>query len=145
MRLQYRPRWIWAQLPLWKDTLAAIQSVLTILAFFAAVWWFTMQGYTQPTVQVEHKIQQKLILGPANTSLVWIEIKVTNSGKVPVDLETGCVQMTVDPNSVVDPTVEATRKRPVKYDFSKEKSCPSTDNSEHVITSDKTDSILVYS
>jgi hypothetical protein len=145
LKLHHLPRWIWTQLPLYKDTLAALQSALTILAFVAAVWWFAMQGYTQPTVQVDHKVQQRPMLNSGNTSLIWIEIRVTNSGKVPVDLETGCVQLTVDLSDVIDPAIGAVRKQPVKYDLSNGGTCPTTDIFEHVIASDKSDTVLVYS
>lgn len=104
-----------------------------------------MQGYTQPTVQIEHKLQPAPILKSDNTSMVWIEIKVTNTGKVPVDLQTGCVEMTVDPNTATAPEVEAARKQPVKYDFSSGENCPATRSFEHVISSEKSDAVLIYS
>lgn len=131
------------QLALKKDALASIQSAFTILAFITGFWWFVMQSYTKPIVRIEHKVIRQV--SSAKDTMVWVEISVTNVGKVPVDLETGCVLMTVQQQDSLASDVNAAFLQPVKYDLHQGESCPSGDKFVHVIDSDAIDGVLLYS
>ena len=72
-----------------KEKLDIIQAMLTIVAILAAGWWFVKQGFAKPEVRLEHRVTQRRSVDDKGVWLIGIEVRVTNVGKVPVDLKDG--------------------------------------------------------
>jgi hypothetical protein len=77
-----------------KEWLDIVQSFLTILAIFAAGWWFVMQGFTRPEVKLENLVTQRRSVTDKGYWLIAIEVKATNVGKIPVTLNDGGLLVT---------------------------------------------------
>ena len=72
-----------------KEILDIIRAVLTIAAILAAGWWFVKQGFAKPEIKLEHTVTQRRSADDKGAWLIGIEVRVTNVGKVPVDLKDG--------------------------------------------------------
>lgn len=76
-----------------KDTLAALQSMVTIGAILAAGWWFLANRQNRPRVRIEHSVSQRPDRGEPGNVFIGVEVKVTNIGNVHVDLEGGEIEI----------------------------------------------------
>jgi hypothetical protein len=91
------------RLDTFKKWIEIIQAALTILAFFAAFWWFYKQESTSPQVKLEQTVTQRPLDGSSNTILITIDVHATNVGKVKVELTDGqmdLLQINPTPSSI---------------------------------------------
>jgi hypothetical protein len=79
-----------------KERLEIVQSILAIAAILAGLCWFFMQGIVKPNVKMEQVVSQRHLAKTPSTSLIWVEVRATNLGKVPVHLHNGSLIMTLD-------------------------------------------------
>jgi hypothetical protein len=76
-----------------KSWLDILQSLVTIAAILAGGIWFMLQRSTKPEVKIEHMVTQRPVDGSIGMWLVAIEVRVTNVGKVKVDLGQGIMNL----------------------------------------------------
>lgn len=93
-----------------KPWLDAIQAILTIGAILAGGIWFFLQRFDRPMVKVEHRITQRPLVGTPHHWLVVIEVRVTNVGKVAVQLDKGQMEL-VQINPPIPPGAVPTLKK----------------------------------
>jgi hypothetical protein len=85
---------------LWVDT---TQGIATILAIIAGGYWFFLQRGTKPQIKLEQTVTQRAVAGEPHETLIAVDVRVTNTGKVKVDLDPGdLVFMQVNPE-LTDP------------------------------------------
>jgi len=70
----------------WSDVL---QTLSTIIAIVAGGIWFYMERSTKPQIRIEQAATQRHVSGIKDTWLVAIDVRVTNIGKVKVELSGG--------------------------------------------------------
>jgi hypothetical protein len=74
-----------------KDLLAAIQSLLTMTALILAGWWFIHQGMESPRVKIDQLVSQRPFRD--SSTLVGLEVRVTNTGNIPLDVLNGEIRV----------------------------------------------------
>jgi len=75
----------------WVET---IQGIATILAIIAGGYWFFLQRGTKPQIKLEQTVTQRAVAGEPHETLIVVDVRVTNTGKVKVDLDSGELQLT---------------------------------------------------
>ena len=94
-------------LPLWKDWADFLQGLFTTVAILAGAIWFFWQGTYKPQVRLENRVTQRLLAGSKDTWLLCLEIRATNLGKTPVNLNGGSMSIIqVDPDRSDNPTLK---------------------------------------
>jgi hypothetical protein len=78
------------RLKLWIEI---VQGTLTILGIFAAGMWFFAQRSDKPQIKLEHFATDRALSSARQMSLVAVEVRVTNVGKVKVHLDPGNLQI----------------------------------------------------
>jgi hypothetical protein len=86
-------RWVHERTPAIKDDMAVVQNVVAVIAVGAAAIWFLGQGLGRPALQLEHVVTQRPVEADPSKTLVWIELKATNIGKIPVHLTRDCMAL----------------------------------------------------
>jgi hypothetical protein len=76
-----------------KGWLDIVQSVMTILALLGAAFWFFAQRSDKQQIKMEHFVTQRPVQGARAMDLVAVEVRVTNVGKVKVDLSPGHLEL----------------------------------------------------
>ncbi|GAA3757759.1 hypothetical protein [Terriglobus aquaticus] len=84
----------WSDLPQrWKPWLDLLQSVGTIVALVAGAYWFYLQRSTVPQIRLEQIVTQRPLAGADDRTLITVEVRTTNVGKVKVDLTGGTMDI----------------------------------------------------
>lgn len=68
----------------WKDSFAAMQSLLTIVGLLLALTWFVGQHQTKEQLKIEVVLSQHRFSQQSHEVLLGVEVFVTNTGKVAV-------------------------------------------------------------
>jgi hypothetical protein len=74
----------------WVET---IQGVVTIIALIAGGYWFYMQRSTKPQLKLEQTFTQRAVDGKPGLTFISVDVRVTNMGKVKVELDPGEVSV----------------------------------------------------
>jgi hypothetical protein len=74
-----------------KDVFATLQSLATIVGLVGAGWWFYKQRETEPKAKVEQVVSQRVDAQASSRTLVGIEVRVTNTGYLRLDLKRGTI------------------------------------------------------
>jgi hypothetical protein len=74
----------------WIDT---TQGIATILAIIAGGYWFFLQRGTKPQIKLEQTVTQRAVAGEPHETLIVVDVRVTNTGKVKVDLDPGELEL----------------------------------------------------
>ncbi|WP_348266771.1 hypothetical protein [Edaphobacter sp. DSM 109919] len=70
-----------------------IQAVATVLAIAGGLIWFVLQRSTKPEVKIEQTVTHRSVAGHPDQSLISVDVRATNVGKVKVDLEPGVLEI----------------------------------------------------
>ncbi len=70
-----------------------IQGVVTILALLAGGVWFLLQRANKPQVKLDQTVTQRPVAGQPEMTLITLDVRATNVGKIKVDLEPGTVEL----------------------------------------------------
>ncbi|WP_158943149.1 hypothetical protein [Granulicella sp. S190] len=79
-----------ATLKLWIEI---VQGVATILAIAAGAYWFLLQRSIKPQIKLEQTVTHRLVEGDPGLTLVTVDVRATNIGKVKVELEPGRMEL----------------------------------------------------
>jgi hypothetical protein len=80
-------------LELFKLCLDVVQAVGTIVALGAGLWWFLAQRSTHPNLKLEQTVTQRHLANDDNRIQVFVDVRVTNIGKVKIDLSPGTLSI----------------------------------------------------
>lgn len=95
-----------SRLESFKTSVEAIQALFAIIAFAAAGWWFWQQHFMKKQIKIEQQVTQRPLYSSPGESLLFVDIKITNSGKIPVNLKNGTLSLyEVNPEPATGPTV----------------------------------------
>jgi hypothetical protein len=76
-----------------KDALQFAQAVLTTAAIVAAAVWFLLQDQARLRLKIEHRVSSRALVNQRGIALgerlVAVDVFVSNSGDVPIDLKSG--------------------------------------------------------
>jgi len=89
----------------WVDT---IQGIATITVILAGGYWFFLQRSTKPQVKLDQIVTQRPVDGVPGQTLLTVDVRATNIGKVKVDLNSGqldLIQINPSPEQPVQPLV----------------------------------------
>jgi len=67
--------------------------VVTILALVAGGVWFLLQRSNKPQVKLDQTVTQRPVAGNPEMTLITLDVRATNVGKIKVDLEPGTVEL----------------------------------------------------
>jgi hypothetical protein len=70
-----------------------LQAIATILAIACGLIWFLLQRSTKPQVKIEQTVTQRHVVGHPDQSLVSVDVRATNVGKVKVELAPGVMEL----------------------------------------------------
>lgn len=90
-----------------KTWMEIIQSVATVLAIAGGLIWFVLQRSTKPEVKIEQTVTHRSVAGHPDQSLVSVDVRATNVGKVKVDLEPGVMEILQ-----INPILEKDKQKP---------------------------------
>lgn len=76
-----------------KTAAELVQALFTIGAFIAAAWWFHAQNFTKQEIRIDQHVSQRPFQGTPDIALLVVDIRVTNVGKVPVNLDRGVLRV----------------------------------------------------
>ena len=76
-----------------KNWVETIQGIATIVAICAGAYWFFMQRSTNPQVKLDQTVTQRLAVAQSNQTLITVDVRATNIGKVKVDLGPGQLEL----------------------------------------------------
>lgn len=91
-----------------KDTLAAVQSLATIVALLAGAWWFVKQNQDAPRLKVEHMVSAHEDPASAEKLIIAVEVKATNTGNTPISIPAGRIRLI---SIMSDPPLELDKVR----------------------------------
>lgn len=68
----------------WKDILAILQSIFTIIGILGALYWFYQQGEARPRIVISHEVTHRQL----NEKMTWVHVsvKIKNVGKIPINI-----------------------------------------------------------
>lgn len=70
-----------------------VQAVATVLAIACGLVWFLLQESTKPQVKIDQTVTQRQVVGHPDQSLLSVDVRATNIGKVKVELEPGLMDL----------------------------------------------------
>jgi hypothetical protein len=76
-----------------KTWMEILQAIATILAIACGLIWFLLQRSTKPQVKIEQTVTQRHVVGHPDQSLVSVDVRATNVGKVKVELAPGVMEL----------------------------------------------------
>ena len=85
---------IWKSLPeRAKPWLDLLQGVGTVLALTGGAYWFYLQRNTEPQIKLDQIVTQRPLAGADDRTLITVEVRATNVGKVKVSLQPGSMEI----------------------------------------------------
>jgi hypothetical protein len=82
-----------------------VQGLATIVALLAGGYWFFLQRSTSPEVKIEQTVTHRPVQNEPGFTLITVDVRATNVGKVKVDLQPGEFEL-----RQVNPTLPAASK-----------------------------------
>lgn len=84
----------WTSLPgKAKPWLDLLQGLGTILALTGGAYWFYLQRNTEPQIKLDQIVTQRPLAGTDDRTLITVEVRATNIGKVKVALQPGSMDI----------------------------------------------------
>ena len=74
----------------WVET---IQGLFTILALLGGAYWFLAQESTKPQIKLDQTVTQRPLVGDETQTLITLDVRATNIGKVKVELSPGTLEL----------------------------------------------------
>ncbi|MGA2171031.1 MAG: hypothetical protein ABSG62_22830 [Terracidiphilus sp.] len=71
-----------------------IQGITTVVAIVAGGYWFFLQRSTKPQLKLDQTVTQRAVEGEPQKTLISVDVRATNIGKVKVDLDPGELDLT---------------------------------------------------
>ncbi len=71
-----------SQLTILKDLIAVVQSIATVFALVAALYWFWLQRESEPRIRVDQTLTQHPNPADERSIFLEVDVTVTNIGKV---------------------------------------------------------------